>query len=169
LVDNAIEAFRAAVNAAGGDTDQRQLARRDLALSLFDRAKDLSHAVIPEKRDPGRALQLAREAVDLDPENGICWAGLGHALYRVGRFEEAHDAMQRGFGLRGPGQQAMLCHALILWELGQRDAALTRYNAARQSLEPKLESGTAGEIVLTLLAEFDAKRSRINEIVTQPD
>ena len=46
----------------------------------------------PNKRDPGRAVKLAKEAVGLAPKNGA-WNTLGAAHYRAGNWEESLAAL----------------------------------------------------------------------------
>ncbi len=158
-LDAAIAMFREALALAevNPSSDLYETVRRNLATTLFNVAKRLAHWANEDQRDPERALELANEAVALYPESGMYRGGIGHALYRLGRYPEAAEAMETGFRLGGPYDQAELVYALILWELGQRDAALLRYDATRQRVELRQLSETAGGTIFTLMAEFDEK------------
>jgi serine/threonine protein kinase/WD40 repeat protein len=54
-------------------------------------------------RDPHQAVELAREAVQLAPEEGNYWNTLGVAHYRVGEWNAAIDALQKSMSLRKGG------------------------------------------------------------------
>jgi GlpG protein len=72
----------------------------------------------PKVRDPARAVELARQAVDLDPEEADYWNTLGAALYRAGQPAKALEALEMAMGLREGGDAfdwffvAMARHAL---------------------------------------------------------
>jgi serine/threonine protein kinase/Flp pilus assembly protein TadD len=53
-----------------------------------------------KKRDPQRAVQLARQAVALAPKNGNYWTTLGAAHYRAGAWQEALSALEKSIQLR---------------------------------------------------------------------
>jgi tetratricopeptide (TPR) repeat protein len=52
------------------------------------------------------ALTLIQKAVALDPENEAYLDSLAWALFRLGRYDEAHDAMRRA--LARPGANAVM-------------------------------------------------------------
>jgi tetratricopeptide (TPR) repeat protein len=52
-------------------------------------------AVPPRKRDPHKALPLAQRAVTLIPQDWIFWNTLGVVYYRLARYEEAIEALER--------------------------------------------------------------------------
>jgi WD40 repeat protein/tetratricopeptide (TPR) repeat protein/tRNA A-37 threonylcarbamoyl transferase component Bud32 len=54
-------------------------------------------------RDPARAVDLARRAVDLAPDRATCHNTLGVALYRAGRYAEAVPVLERSLAA-GKGQ-----------------------------------------------------------------
>jgi WD40 repeat protein/tetratricopeptide (TPR) repeat protein len=74
-----------AVLAAQPDRDED---RQRLALCCNNRAWELASGPGP-RRDPGRALALARRAVDLAPGEGVFFNTMGVVLYRAGRYDEA--------------------------------------------------------------------------------
>jgi tetratricopeptide (TPR) repeat protein len=57
----------------------------------------------PGFRDAGRAVALARKAVELEPEHGGFQNTLGVALYRGGKHTEARAALARSMQLRHGG------------------------------------------------------------------
>jgi serine/threonine protein kinase/Flp pilus assembly protein TadD len=52
-------------------------------------------------RNPKRAVDLAKRAVQLAPKQGICWNTLGAAQYRAGNWKAAIDALNRSVELSG--------------------------------------------------------------------
>ncbi len=153
--------FREALALAEADasSDLYETIRRNLATTLFNVAKQLAHNPFEDQRDPERALELANEAVALYPEVGMYRAGIGHALYRLGRYAEAAEAMESGFRMGGVYEQAELgLRGAILWNLDRRDAAETRYHAdANNGSEFKESSERGGISIFTLLVEFEEK------------
>jgi serine/threonine protein kinase/tetratricopeptide (TPR) repeat protein len=51
-------------------------------------------------RDPDRAVQFARSAVERAPQSGLLWQTLGIAHYRAGNFKDAIPAIERAIQLR---------------------------------------------------------------------
>ncbi len=88
----------------------------------------------PDSRysDPRRAVELAKNAVDLVPDEGTFWNTLGVAHYRAGNWQAAIDALERSsqyFGDAGIGFNAVFL-AMSQWQLGQREEANRQYDAA---------------------------------------
>ena len=52
-----------------------------------------------ELRNPHRAVEFAREAVQLAPKNWTATDALGMALYRAGDWQASVDALERSFAL----------------------------------------------------------------------
>lgn len=61
---------------------------------------------IPQFRDPARAVELARKAVELAPTEGDCWITLGVAEYRAGAWDYAIEALTKSMELRSGGSPA---------------------------------------------------------------
>jgi serine/threonine-protein kinase len=57
----------------------------------------------PKRRDPGRAVELARRAVELAPKQAAYWNTLGVALYRTGDWRGAIKALMKAEEL-APGE-----------------------------------------------------------------
>jgi tetratricopeptide (TPR) repeat protein len=71
------------------------------ALALFQNnvAWSLVACSDPCLRDPGWAVELARKAVELEPQSGICFNTLGVAQYRAGDWRAAIDALTKAEAL----------------------------------------------------------------------
>ncbi|MFM9994244.1 MAG: protein kinase domain-containing protein [Phycisphaerales bacterium] len=99
------------------------------------------------------ALESARGAFALSPENPYVVHTLGMALYRVGRFEEAIGFMRRADELRAEPANAetLAFQALALHALGDGDRA----RAARDSMITLIENGTDRPTARRMRAEVD--------------
>jgi superkiller protein 3 len=96
----------------------------------------LANCPEPGVRNPARAVQLAKQAVELASKEGSCWNTLGAAQYRAGNWKEAVAALERSMRLRDGGDAFdWLFHAMAQWHLGQKDEARTRYDRAVQWME----------------------------------
>lgn len=113
--------------------------RRDLAWLL---ATCADHAF----RNPKRAVELAIEASQLEPDNSENWKTLGVARYRNGDFQESIDALKKSVELASDGGGIdFLFMALAHWQLGDKDQALhwykkgTRWIDKNQPVDKELE------------------------------
>jgi serine/threonine protein kinase/tetratricopeptide (TPR) repeat protein len=83
-------------------------------------------------RDPRRAVQWARQAVDLTPQFAAYWRTLGVAYYRAGDNTAAVAALERASELRGNnrGEDAVVCffQAMAHARLGHTDRAQSSYD-----------------------------------------
>ena len=57
-------------------------------------------------QDPSQALEAARKAVSLEPENWMFWNTLGVAAYRAGDWKAAEEALEKSMGLNKGGEAA---------------------------------------------------------------
>jgi WD40 repeat protein/serine/threonine protein kinase len=73
----------------------RAQARLRQALEHNNEAWRLATSPDPKLRDPTRAVELARKAVELAPKSGMYWNTLGTALYRAGDWSGAIEALHR--------------------------------------------------------------------------
>ena len=87
-------------------------------------------------RDPKRAVELAKKAVELAPKNGICWQTLGYAEYRAGTWKSAITALEKvkelGFSCDSLEWFPL---AMAHWQLGEKEAARKWYDQAVQWME----------------------------------
>ncbi len=106
-----------------------QLARNSLAWML------LTHPD-PELRNPIRAVELAKKAVELAPERGFIWNTLGVAYYRAGDWKAAIAALERSVQLRSGGDSFdWFFLAMSHWQLGDKERPREYYEHAVQWME----------------------------------
>lgn len=83
----------------------------------------------PDRWDPPTALNLARDAVRLAPEEGNYWNTLGVALFRTGANEEASEALNRSCQLRDGGDSVdWFFQAMIAQATGHTERARTLFD-----------------------------------------
>src|SRR5262249_22467828 len=113
-------------------------------------------AVCPDSglRDPARAVQLARKAMQLWPVDhgyrpdyyrtliapylhaGTNWTTLGVAHYRAGQWKEAVAALEHSIERRLDGDSIdWFFLAMVRWRLGEKDKARESYDRAVQWME----------------------------------
>src|SRR5262249_1283124 len=114
-LDEAIAAYRGAVRVEHHNAH----ARNQLGAALNRRAWALATGPAPRKRDAGRAVELATEAVELAPKVADWWSTLGVAHYRAGNWKESRDALQKSMdlGMRGDSLGGFFL-AMAHWQLG---------------------------------------------------
>ncbi len=129
---------------AGRHEEARQVFSGDIAIleQLCAEAPDqagpfgqlaclLAECPYPELQDPLRAAELARRAIQLDPQNGWYWSQLGKALYRLEDWQAAAEAQGKGAQLIGvPYASCMFYLAMAHWQLGNREDARNWYEQA---------------------------------------
>ncbi len=99
-------------------------------------ARFLTTCPDPEFRDPSRAVAAAKKAVELAPQVGACWTTLGIAHYRIGRWQESVEALQKASELRAGGDGFdWFFLAMARWELGDKEEARALYDRAAQWME----------------------------------
>src|SRR5262249_51542834 len=92
-------------------------------------------------RDPDRAVELAKKAVELAPKAGAIWNTLGVAHYRAGDWKAAVTALNKSVELRQGGDAFdTLCLAMAYRKLGNDDEAREAYKQAMQWLEKNEET-----------------------------
>jgi eukaryotic-like serine/threonine-protein kinase len=92
-------------------------------------------------RDPGRAVQLAKRAVELAPTESSYWNTLGTARYRAGDWRGAIEALKKSEELQ-PGRQKGFDApflAMAHWQLGEHDEARNWYGEAVKWMEENKE------------------------------
>ena len=107
----------------------------------------------PAVRDPGRAVGLARQAVDRAAGESRYWNTLGVAQYRAGDWPAAAAALDRSIRLAGGGTPwDWFFRAMTAWRLGDR--RLAREYAGRATAW--VDRNQPGEDLLRYRAELDA-------------
>jgi tetratricopeptide (TPR) repeat protein/tRNA A-37 threonylcarbamoyl transferase component Bud32 len=69
----------------------------------FACARFMANSPVVEFRNPARAVELAKRALELTPGDPNIWNSLGMAQYRAGRWNEALVALQKSAELRQGG------------------------------------------------------------------
>src|SRR5262249_20209522 len=106
------------------------------AVVLNDLAWTLATDTVPARRDPGRAVSLAKQAVELKPETGASGNTLGAAQYRAGGWKEAVAALEKSMELSNGGDSFdWFFLAMAHWQLGEKDRAREWYNQAVQWMD----------------------------------
>jgi eukaryotic-like serine/threonine-protein kinase len=87
-------------------------------------------------RDATRAIELAKRAVELEPNQGGSWNTLGVAQYRAGQWKVAMETLKESIALRNGGDSFdWFFLAMANWQLGNKEAARQRYDQAVQWME----------------------------------
>jgi WD40 repeat protein/predicted Zn-dependent protease len=118
-----------------------RLLRREAQLLLAGKADDpaivqnetawfLATAIDPKLRDPARAVELAKQAVERAPKEGAYWKTLGVAQYRAGDWKAAVAALDKAEALGAGDGTAKLFLAMAHWRSGEREQARRWYDAA---------------------------------------
>jgi tetratricopeptide (TPR) repeat protein len=71
----------------------KQEYRQELAWCCFERGWLLAASHNAQVRNPAAAIEPAKKAIELEPENGMNWIALGMAYYRAGQWPEALQAL----------------------------------------------------------------------------
>jgi tetratricopeptide (TPR) repeat protein len=106
----------------------------DLAGLLNLAAWRLATAPDPKARDPARAVEFAKEAVVLMPNEH--WNTLGAAHYRAGDGKAAIAALERSMEDRDGGDSFdWFFLAMVHWQMGENDEARKWYDQAVEWME----------------------------------
>lgn len=91
----------------------------------------LANSPDPKFRDPARAVEVARKAIELAPKGGGFWNTLGVAYYRAGDWKASVAALEKSMEL-GNGGEAFdwFFLAMAHWRLGHNDEARAWYDKA---------------------------------------
>jgi tetratricopeptide (TPR) repeat protein len=124
----------------------RKLGKLQDALNDFQQYRKLTHdspralnnlawffAACPDARlrDPKQAVELAKKAVALLPEEGNYWNTLGVAHYRAGDYKAAVTALEKSVQLKSGGNSTdWFFLAMSRWKLDEHDRARKAYDRA---------------------------------------
>jgi tetratricopeptide (TPR) repeat protein len=94
-------------------------------------ARLLATAADAKFRDGKRAVELAKQAVEIEPQQGMWWNTLGAAQYRAGDWKAAIEALSKSMELRKGGDSFdWFFLAMTHWQLGQKEEARKWYEKA---------------------------------------
>jgi serine/threonine protein kinase/Tfp pilus assembly protein PilF len=134
-------------SAAGQDTEANIALEKALELAPQDAslhnnlAWRLAHSKDAALRNPDRAVQLAKTAVELSPNESSYWHTLGSAKYRAGDRPGAIEALEKAEELQ-PGRHTSsnaLFLAMAHWQLGEQNEARHWYGVAVAWMEKNKE------------------------------
>ena len=140
--ENADRALLRALELAGkpaADVPDEAASRKALescAVRLNSWAWELATCADPKRRDPARAVRLAKKAVEAAPKKEFIWNTLGAAHYRAGDWKAAIAALQKCMALRSGGDSNdFFFLAMAHWQLGNKDQARKWYDRAVEWME----------------------------------
>jgi len=108
----------------------------DLAISYNNLAWAMATRPDSKFRDPGRAVELAKKAIELAPNGGVFWNTLGVAEYRAGDWKAAIDALTKSLEVRKGGDSFdWFFLAMAHWQLGEKPHARSWYDKAVRWME----------------------------------
>jgi tetratricopeptide (TPR) repeat protein len=109
-----------------------------LAGVLNRQAWELTTDPDPKLHDAKRAVELAKRAIELAPQEGNYFNTLGVAHYRDGDWTAAIVALEKAIELRKGGDSLdWFFLAMAHWRLGHRDEARTWFDRAIEWMEAK--------------------------------
>jgi len=101
------------------------------ALEHNEEAWGLAATADLKLQNTGRAVELAKKAVELAPKQGIYWNTLGVAQYRAGEWKAAVAALEKSMRLRSGGDAVdWFFLAMAYWRLDAKAESRTWYARA---------------------------------------
>jgi eukaryotic-like serine/threonine-protein kinase len=98
-LDDAIGEYKEALRLKPDDAEAHQY----LGNAQMAKAWDLANHSNPKLRDPIRAVELAKEAVEFAPQSAGAWQSLGWIQYRAGNWKACIEALEKSCKLQNPG------------------------------------------------------------------
>ncbi|MCS6898707.1 MAG: tetratricopeptide repeat protein [Myxococcales bacterium] len=123
------------------------------------RMREAAMLLIERRGDPGTAVQLLREAVELAPEEVVLQLSLGETLRLAGYLEEAAVVLRKlveSYGARRPKERALahLQLGFVLRAMGDSEAAFSELDVAAR-IDP------AHPRILQMLGRIAAERGEL--------
>ena len=139
-LDEAIAAYRKAIKL---DPNYAK-ARNNLGSALGTKGWDLANNPDPKLRDPKRAVELCKEAVEVAPQSDVAWQFLGWVQYRAGNWKASIEALEKSCKLQAGGTGdsyqwivLALSHAQLAADEGLPDEERVHHQAeSRRWYEP---------------------------------
>src|SRR5262249_45393824 len=111
------------------------LAHTNLGIALNMLAWRLATCKDAKLRDPGRAVQLAKEATTLAPKAATYWTTLGVAHYRAGHWKVSIEALEKSRELKKDHSSGYFFLAMAHWQLGNKEETRKWFDKAVQWME----------------------------------
>jgi serine/threonine-protein kinase len=113
-------------------------------------------------RDPHRAIELAKKAIELAPKRGINWNTLGVAQYRAGHWVAALKTLDKSREYQNGGDAYdFFFLAMASWQLGEKKEALKWYKQAVQWVEENDEMLAKNPRTTEELGSFRAEAAEL--------
>jgi serine/threonine protein kinase/WD40 repeat protein len=102
------------------------------ALAKNNEAWRLATSAEAQARDPHRAIELAKEATQLAPQEGLCWNTLGVAHYRAGHWDDSIQALRKSTQLMSDRFESFDTFFLAMahWQQNDKEQARKLYDRA---------------------------------------
>ncbi len=111
--------------------ESQQLLRWEIGASSNDAAWSLVAKSESTTNEAELAVDLAKHAVDLFPDNVAFWNTLGTAQYRAGSWDASEEALRKAMSLNNGGNPwNWFVLAMVTWQRGQHDQARHWFDAA---------------------------------------
>jgi tetratricopeptide (TPR) repeat protein len=116
-------------------------------------------------RDPGRAVELAKRAVELSPKEGNYWNTLGVAHYRAGDWKPCIETLEKSMELpQGGDAFDFFFLAMAHWQLGHKDEAQKWQEKAVQWMHKNEEALKKDKLHDAELRRFRAEAEKLLKI-----
>jgi tetratricopeptide (TPR) repeat protein len=116
-------------------------------------------------RDPKRAVELAKKAVQLVPKEANAWGTLGTAHYRAGDWKAAVAACRKAMEVKKGGDAYdWFILALASWKLDKRTEARRQYNQAVQWMEKNKTTLSRNKVQAEELRRFRSEAEQVLEL-----
>jgi tetratricopeptide (TPR) repeat protein len=114
------------------DFPEKHEYRRELSWCCCDLGWLLATSFDEQVRNPIAALEPARRAIEFDSNNSKSWVILGMAYYRVGKWEDALQALNQAHARPQPAERVdLLFLAMTHAKLGNKQQAVKWYGEAQ--------------------------------------
>jgi tetratricopeptide (TPR) repeat protein len=130
---------------------------RDRAPTLYILADLLTASPVASRRNPQLSLNLARRAVELQPDLQIARQSLGWAQYRAGDWRSCLESLEK------PGKDGDFVQAMARWQLGdlaQARADFGRADAWLEGYERRFEERRRKQDVMTYPEPWQLRQFR---------
>ena len=128
-------------------------------------------AMNPKLRDPKRAVELGKEAVELAPQSSLVWQYFGWVQYRAGNWKASIEALEKSCKLQNPGDSCQwivmaLAHGKLANEKELPEQERTRHKAeARRWYDEAVKQidiwGAGGNSIMQATRAFRAEAAEL--------
>jgi tetratricopeptide (TPR) repeat protein len=150
--------------------------KEDLRLMKPETAQDHNNfawllATIPEAklREPAKAVELAKKAVEMTPKEGTFWNTLGVAHYRAESWKDAVAALEKSMALRKGGDGFdWFFLAMAHWQLGEKEKARKWYEKAIEWMDKNQKQLEQNKLLDEELRRFKTEAEELLDVKVGP-